>query len=92
MTDRNGSETPQEEMVWYDALGDNHYFLQAERRDDGWYVRRVTPLISQDERGYYRVQSWRRISDDMVEAFHEDHKPTRREKPSGWDTARLERA
>ena len=84
-------DIPTDDRVWYESPGHNHYFLEAERRDDGWYVRRVTPLIHPDEdRGYFRVRSWGRIADGMVEAFHADHE--RREKPMKWDNARFEKA
>lgn len=77
------------ETYWYDLPG-KHYFLQAEDRDDGLYFRHVTPLISQDDRGYYRVRSWKRVKDGMEDAFHDDHKE--RERPSDWDNARVEKA
>ncbi len=76
------------ETYWYEALGDKHYFIQAEERDDGLYFRYVTPLISQDDRGYYRVRSWMQVEDSMVESFHADHRE--RDKPSNWENARLE--
>jgi len=79
-----------DDTYWYETSGNSHYFLQVEERDNGLYFRKVTPLISQDDRGYYRVRPWRKVSDNMVDTFHDDH--TEREKPSDWDNARLESA
>lgn len=84
------SEQSKNDTYWYESRGNKHYFLQAEKRDDGLYYREVTPLISQDNRGYYRVRPWKKVKDNMVDQFHDDHKE--RDRPSRWDGARIEQA